>query len=229
MAEDQDTSEELFNSSEDEGGSPTVSTTDVKFVDQDEETESTDEATSEENEDALVLDEGTSDPAEEAKQRQLTSWMQKIESGEKSLDDLPKNQRWMKRDLEAKLNKVNKEREVEADYDIDEIVERKMKAKEDAQHFNSIKDQLNSTKLNAEQKATIADEFKDFRGAGLNKAKSLEKALKVAGVALTPDRRSRMTPPRPNTVDGSNRVDEDNWRETMSAKDRIKKLESLTR
>jgi len=220
MAEDQNTKgEELFYSPADEEGSPIVSTTD----DQTEESESS----SEENKEALILDESKADPAAKARLDQVAAWRRKIDMGEKTLDDLPKHQAWIKKDLEAQFGREAKKQEVEADYDIESIVEEKLKAKEADKKFSDMKAALNDTKLSSEERATISEEFKDLLDSGLSKDKALEKAIKLAKVDLNFNaRRKAMVPPRAGNTQKSE--DQGEYWKKADPQARLDKLKSLT-
>lgn len=213
---------ELFDTKDPESGSDAASTTK-----EDEET-----SKGEESEEALDLDEGTASK-EEQKQKQVDTWVKKIESGDASLDDLKKHQAWLKPLLEEKLNKTAEADSKAEELDVEAIVDKKIAEKEDLREFKSIKADLNSTKLSGKQKAELEAEFKDLRSMGFNRVQALEKAMKIAGVKteVPSSRRSKMTPPRPSAYSGSGEIGKDTPYSELadvSEEKRLKHLKELS-
>jgi hypothetical protein len=93
----------------------------------------------------------------------------------KSLDDIPKDQAWLKTLVEAKLG-------VEKLSD-DERLDRKLDERENAKKFESLKHELNSMDITAEQRSTLEGKYKSLRAKGLSKMDSIELAMEVAGVS----------------------------------------------
>ena len=228
MATEDQSTEELFDS-EGEGGSQPASTTTEETEDQAEQPESKGKSDSEEHKEALDLEETEStSSAEDNRQRQIDAWYKKITEGDKSLDDIPAKQKWLKAHIEERLEVENAKETVAQEYDVDAIVEEKLSlklAQEKAKAaFNNMKEQLNSMDLTPEQKDTISQEFKDFRSDGLSLDKALDKARKVAGVKFGSPRK-KVNPPHPSTV-SDEPIGED-WRDQVPKDDVRKRVEHL--
>ena len=217
-------SDDLFDTDYSEDVSPDVSNTNEEELSN----EDTDNESSvgEENEEALDLEESKS-AKEIAKERQLKAWLNKINNGDKTIDDLPRNQRWLKPLLEKQLNSAKAVRKVEAEYDIDEIVERKIAEKEDKREFTLMKSALEDMDLTPSQKSDLSSEFKDLRGAGLSRAVALQKAMKIAGVRANDALAEAMMPPRVSTQK-TKVADGENWWKEGDSKSRMEKLAELT-
>lgn len=200
MAEDQSHDDDELNIDADEKGSSDASTTDKdEDVDSDQQKNDDSSKDGEENKESLNLEEEktASTVAAQKRQEQENAWFGKIVSGQKTLDDLPKHQQWLKPELEKRLNAHNKAQEVVKEYDIDAIVEQKLNEKEDRQTFKTMETVLSEMSLTSQQVASLKAEFKDFRQAGLSLSKSLEKAIKVVGINVDTDiRRKYMAPPK---------------------------------
>ncbi len=114
--------------------------------------------------------------AEIERQKQVDVWTKRVQNGEAALESLPSNLQWLKPLVEKRLN-------VQATVpDIEKLVEQKLAEKEDKAKFTSLKETLKYAKLTASQRMELETEYKDFRSDGLSQAKSLEKAMRIAGV-----------------------------------------------
>lgn len=210
---------ELFDTEAPESSSDAASTTD-------EDQEDPESSESEESEEILDLDDKSS--AEVQKQKQVDAWAKKIESGEAALEDLPKHQKWLKKPLEKLLEKSSKDKKISEEYDIDALLEQKLQQKEDDKEFKALRGDLNDAKLSQKQRIELKTEYEDLRSSGLSKAKALQKALRIVGLELeTSDRRSKMTAPKAAPQVGDDVTDE-NFRSTMSEKERVKRLIELS-
>lgn len=221
MAEDQTTSEELFTSTDAEGGSPDVSTTETKNEELN---------LSEENNASLDLQEISS--KEEAKQKQIDAFYRKVKTGDLSLDEIPSRQEWMKPFIEARLDSESVKETKKKELDVSDIVQEALQAERAEGRFQDQFDSLKAMDLTANQMATINAEFKDLRSGGMSKDKALDTARRLAGVEVTSNRRTAMTPPNPNTVNvnSDDEVTIDNFREKLKPGDprRIEFLEAAT-
>lgn len=218
MAEATTTSEELFTSTDAEGGSPNVSTTEINNEDLN---------LSEENQ---ASQETETSSQEEAKQAQINAFYKKVKTGDLSLDEIPSRQEWMKPFIEARLEsetaKSNKAEVLDSKGQLKQLL-----AEERAeQSFQDLKSDIDNAELTQDQKAAIEAEFADLRADGVSRHKALEKALRLAGVKAE-SRRNAMVPPKPNTVSNSNEeITASNFRDKLPEghPDRIKFLNTLT-
>jgi len=173
MDEQEDTSEDELNLATEED-----EVADTEATDTDEqETDSEDE----QGQDTLELDSEVETPknqkgkAELAKEKLVNDWTKKIKGESKTLDDIPKDQSWLRPLIEAKLGK-----ETEGD-----IIDRKLDERENTRRFDSLKGELNSMRLTREQKSTLEGKYKTLKAKGLSKLDSLEMAMEIAGVNPT--------------------------------------------
>lgn len=217
---------ELFDSVDPENVSPPVSTNNDEDP-KPEEAEGTDSPI-EENNEQLDLKEDKATSANREREIMLKSWETKIMTGDKTLDDLPKSQKWMKAELEVRLHAKNKAEEISEQYDIDAMLERKLAEKESARQFDSIRAELNAAHLTQQQKADLKAEYTDFRDAGLDKASAITKAMKVAGVTIDPTEARRRNMVIPNTGNPSKPSDERDFR-VKYKNDPAKRLAELER
>lgn len=134
--------------------------------------------TGEQEQDTLNLEESTPKEtgkakADEAREQQAESWSRKIMNGEKSLDDLPANMKWLRPHIEAKLgaNTPN----------LDAIVEKVVTEKEEKRKFDTLKVELDT--LPKEQKRALEAKFKLFRAKGLSPLDSLETSMEALNIS----------------------------------------------
>jgi len=215
MSEDQDRddADQLFDSDISEGDSATASTTD----DSDEQFEETssDEQSSEEHEEALKLEVPVKkSTSSKQKEKQILSWMNKIEMGDRTLDDIPKNLKWLKAEVEDRLNPQEEEP------DIQSTIQTELQKVRDAEKFQELKDLLNSQSLDGEQKTKVEAKFKKFLKY-MPKSEALQEAIDASGITFAYDRGKHMFPPKPSKAEEykSNRLNEDNWREKLNRND----------
>jgi len=137
----------------------------------------TDKESDEQGQDTLDLEETEQDKgkAEIAKEKLVSDTVKKIKSGDKTLDDIPKDQAWLKQLAEAELG-VNESE--------DDIIDRKLNEREATKKFDSLKKELNVTDLTADQKSTLKGKYKSLRDKGLSKLDALEMSMEIAGVDL---------------------------------------------
>lgn len=173
---------ELFDTETPEGDLDAESNTDDDQKDQEDDSKSESEK-GEEKEEKLDLDDEGGDKtekdskksvAEENRQKQISVWEDKIDSGEKDISEAPK---W----IQKKLNLKEKEEEVAVD--LDAIVDKKLAEKQEKRDFKSLKDQLEAMPLTIAQKKELNAEFADLKG-GMPKSKALATAIKIAGIDM---------------------------------------------
>jgi len=226
--EDQSTTDdELFATSESEGGSQPASTTSNEDGDQDGKTESLDDLDGEESKEALELKEPKSTSSQkEARQKQIDAWYNKVSTGEKSLEDIPDKQSWIRKHVEKQLDLENKVEELDVETIIEQKLQSRLKTEADERKFNDLREELNSASLTDDQKEVIKQEYLDLRNRGLEKSVALDKARAIAGVNFSKSK-PKITPPRQSSA--SSEVVADDWREKISKDDvqeRVKRLEA---
>ena len=149
---------------------------DTEATDTDEqETESSDE----QEQDTLDLESKVEKPEEQgkaelAKEKLVNDWTRKVESGSKSLDDIPEDQAWLRPLVEAKSG--TKELD-------DDAIDRKLDERENSRRYDSLVSELNGS-VTKEQKSTLEGKYKTLRDKGLSKLDALELSMEVAGVDL---------------------------------------------
>jgi len=119
------------------------------------------------------------DKSKEAKDRQVDAFAKKVITGELSLDDIPERQQWLKPLVEERL----KSSEEAISKMVDDRLAAKLKEKEDADLFDTLKSKLALTKLTKAEKDEIEAEFKDLKSY-LTPGKALEKAIRIAKIDI---------------------------------------------
>jgi|GEM_PF-3660429 len=189
------TDTELFDSDSSEGDAPSASNSE----DIEEPIESTFELVereqggsqigTEENEESFVPKEKYEKKQSEREaqiQGQVDSWMVKLISGKADIDDLPPNMQWLRPRLEGELALLNKAP------DIENLVERKFREKEEKLTYEALTSRLKKTRLNKAQQEAVQIEYTDLRDSGLSKAKALEKAMRLAGIDFDEIKRNEL-------------------------------------
>lgn len=206
----------------------TTTTDDTTSANDTDETES--ELEGEQELDVLDLpkDKVKTSVTEANKLKQLDSWATKINSGEKSLEDLPANLGWMKKDLE-KLIDVKKE---VAEVSVKDMVRQEIQSEKQAAKFEIIKEDLNAI-LSADKKALVSESYKKYLSKGLTPLDAIEAAMEVNQIDLdkmgTEARHSRMKIPSPGRK-GKPSIEEMGdkpWSEIVDTIPRTQRLEYL--
>lgn len=126
----------------------------------------------EQEQDTLNIEETQGGKAETAREKMVADWAKKVKSESKTLDDIPKDQSWLRPLVEAKLG-VN---------DLDKTIEDKLTQREQERDFNSLKSEITDMGLERSKRLVLEEEYKGFRAEGVSKLKALKLACKVAGV-----------------------------------------------
>ena len=132
--------------------------------------------------------------AEANREAQIKAWQRKVDANEVTVDTLPDNVKWIAKYIDPVVAQPKPE------VDVDALIEAKLAAKEEESKFSTLKTSLSDVKMSSEQRKELQVEFDDLRSSGLSKAKSLEKAIRLAGInpseAATDQLRSKMALPR---------------------------------
>jgi hypothetical protein len=138
--------------------------------------------------------EGEDDPkkkanAEEVAKKQEKKWLDEIQSGKKTLDDMPENLGWLKKRVEKKLDpKPKKEEEAKSDTK-SEV--RQVLAEERAQEeFDFLIDDLREADISAEKEAQLKEEYESYleefpNPTVVQQVKALKFARKAVGLKDT--------------------------------------------
>lgn len=118
--------------------------------------------------------------------KQIIAWERKINSGERTLEDLKKlpNLKWVLEAIEPKLTQKVKVEEKAQELNVEEVLDRKLselKAKEkDAQLFTEKKEELQKLNLDAAQRKQIEAEYIELVKYGVPEGKAAEKVALIA-------------------------------------------------
>ena len=118
-------------------------------------------------------------PAEEERERQKNKWLSQIREGKKTLDDMPENLGWLRKDIEAEL--PAKKSEKKSDDDFDERVRKALKAEREQDELSLLVDDLEQN-ASSEKVAQVKEEYESLRADGLSPLKALIVARKLAGL-----------------------------------------------
>jgi len=150
-----------------------------------------------ENTDIEKSDDSKKDDAKEA---QKASWLDKIEKGKVTLDDMPENLGWLKDDIKKELD-AKKEKKVEKPKeDVDSAVNKALDARDAKKNFESLIQALKETEISESKDAQLKEEYEEYlegieKPSNLQKYKALKFACKVVGLkdvsALASERRRK--------------------------------------
>lgn len=129
----------------------------------------------------LDLDGKRSAAAEEQREKQIATWKRRIDSGEKTIKDIPVDAQWLIPHL-SQLDKPKVD-----DLDVDALIDRRLAERDVKNKFTSLKATLEDMPLTPAQRKELQAEYADLRDSGANQAKALEKAIKIVGIKLEQD------------------------------------------
>jgi len=165
--------------------------------------------------------------AKEVADKQEKSWLDKIKSGEKKLEDMPENLGWLKKRVEKKLEPEKKE--VNED-EITSKIRATLLEERAEEEFNYLVDDLKSAKITSEQEAQLKEEYEDYlsgfdnptpsrklkalifarRMVGLKNSTEIVRERKVRGMTLPSyTGRNRSVPKRDEMTDIEKRLSGD--------------------
>lgn len=158
-------------------------------------------STTPQGEESIDLESVEHSTANEQREKQLATLMRKVESGELTLEAFPAKQKWAKEEIEKRIAQSKKEQAKAEELDVDAIVERKLREKQDDQDFQAKQAKLQALGLSNQEREALLAEYKELRTAGLNKNVALDKAMRLAGVSF-----DRTTMQQPSMSTSSRRV-----------------------
>lgn len=147
-------------------------------------------------------DQKDKEPAEEAKERQKKAWIAKIKGGTKTLDDMPENLGWLKKEIEEEL----KPKKPAKKDDVEEAVRKTLQKEREAEDFTALTEYLEEADLSSELMAKIEEDYNELRQDGLSKFRSLKNAMRLNGIKDTQEvvmerrRQGRRLPPAGSRV-----------------------------
>ncbi len=151
---------------------------DDELLDTEEKGEQKDTAEDEDATPADTEEEPEDDPKTVAKENQRKAWLENIKSGKKTLEDMPDNLGWLKKDLKKELEPEKKE--VKAD-DLDEKIRNVLTEREAKEEFEYLVDDLKDSDLTEEQEAQLRQEYENIISDYKNPSYAVQlKALTLA-------------------------------------------------
>lgn len=116
-------------------------------------------------------------PAEQNALAQEEKWLQKITAGQASIEDLQNNPalKWLAPRVEKRLGAL------EQAPTIDEIVEKKLKEKQEEQDFKNL--QANLPKLSPAQAEILKERYAELVKSGASRLIALKTAIDLSGIA----------------------------------------------
>jgi len=141
--------------------------------------------------------------AEEVKEQQKNAWLKKLKDGKTTLEDMPSNLDWLKKDEE--FNEFRKPAKKKVDEDeLDARVEKALKARSEKEDFNYLVGYLEDEEVAADVMSDIQSEYESLLEEGVSKKKALQLAMKLSGIkdldSVVAERRKKglLMPPRNN-------------------------------
>lgn len=111
--------------------------------------------------------------AEDVKERQKKAWLRKIKDGDKTLDDMPDNLGWLKKEIE---------RDLEEPDDIDSKVQKALRAEREKEDFNLLVEDLEESNIDSEKIAQVKEEYETLIADGVPKLKALIISRRLVGL-----------------------------------------------
>ena len=120
--------------------------------------------------------------ADEIRKQSIESWKSKIAKGEKTLEDIPPAQKWIKDALTVRDKQPKSQGRID-ESELSSLLDKR----EDEKVFKALKAKYDSAKLSPAERKAVNQEYGELRTDGGMKGKSLARALKLAGVRLEKD------------------------------------------
>lgn len=122
--------------------------------------------------------------AEEVKQKQKDAWKKKIASGEKSIDDMPQNLAWLKKEIEQESKDKGRDEKPDG---LESKIQKALREERAAEDFNDLVDDLESLDISSEQDAQLKEEYEDLISDFQNptpsqKLKCMQRACRLVGI-----------------------------------------------
>jgi len=116
-------------------------------------------------------------PAEEAKERQKEAWLKKIKSGDKTLDDMPENLGWLRKEIEPELKAKKEVNENE----LGKRVKQALKEERETEDLELLVEDLEQN-TDSEKVAQVKEEYESLRAEGVSALTALKTARRLVGL-----------------------------------------------
>lgn len=146
-------------------------------------------------------------PGQQAMERQKEAWLKKLERGDKTLDDMPKNLKWLKEDPDFDKFRGKKSKKTVEEDELDRRVQEVLRKEREKEEHEFLLDDV-AENATQEQSALFQEEYDSLVEDGIPELKAAVLARRLAGLkdrssALQERRlKGRILPP-----DGSRRRD----------------------
>jgi hypothetical protein len=137
-------------------------------------TETDDDGTLENTEES---DDSEKETAEDVKNKQKAAWLAKIRGGQKKLEDMPDNLKWLRKEVESEL----KGDEVEPD-ELESRIRKTLQQEREAEDFGLLTSYLGENEIDEEVMAEVRETYEDLLQDGVGKLKALKVAMRSAGL-----------------------------------------------
>ncbi len=148
--------------------------------------------------------------AAEVREKQKQAWLQKLKGGKRTLEDMPSNLEWLKKDPEfdefRDSGKSEKTKRKVEDDEVDTKVQKALKSERDKEEFSYLVGYLEdaSEDIDAETMANIQEEYESLLDDGVSKNRALKISMRSNGIkdveSIVAERRKKglLLPPRGN-------------------------------
>lgn len=165
------------------------------------EDDATDMNTDDDNDTRTDTDEDDQkETAEDVKNRQKTAWLRNIKEGRKTLEDMPDNLGWLKKEVEKDLEEPKKQKATEDE--LETRIRKTLQAERDQEDFQALAGVVEEADLEDDKLEELKEMFEDLKSDGVKPLKALRIAMKSAGMkdsqTMLAERRSKgmLLPPR---------------------------------
>jgi hypothetical protein len=128
--------------------------------------------------------EGSNKTAEQVKEEQKTAWLNNIRTGKKTLDEMPANLGWLRKEIEPELAPpVEKKLEVEKKgFDISSQVQAELRKQKELEEKEVLVSFLKEGSVSDDMLSDIESNYRAFMSDGMSDFNALKSAMRVSGV-----------------------------------------------
>jgi hypothetical protein len=128
--------------------------------------------------------EGSNKKAEQVKEEQKTAWLNNIRSGKKTLDEMPANLGWLRKEIEPELAPpAEKKLEVEKKgFDISSQVQAELRKQKELEEKEVLVSFLKEGSVSDDMLSDIESNYRAFMSDGMSDFNALKSAMRVSGV-----------------------------------------------
>lgn len=123
--------------------------------------------------------------AEEARLKQKERWLNDIRDGKRSLDDMPDNLNWLRKDPDFDEYRDQDQRqksEPKSKDELDQRVQNALRAQREKEDFELMIDFLATEDIPDDKMASVREFYQDYKSEGLSEKKALETAMRLSGI-----------------------------------------------